>query len=300
MKWFSKEKSLNKFAAINLGIGVVLILLGSDILMAGLFLKFFSNLIIQYSDFPALNYTQISQLKETVPNNVWLTEISGIEHLVQRLHFENIGSEGLTYMGIGSGFLLSGIPMLVAAKKEVDQIRRTKEFLKEDFQNINDKLVSFIPILQHTLSDLKGSEKILDQLISKRITPIEVMVQHYALMSFTLWDSAVGRMRDLEKDEQKKIHKLHQFLIDSNNFLEPSNDSMAMALRRILSSDENSLEIKRKEMKSFLIDTLENNLHNYDVIYERFRIELNDIAWMKMKDWKKIEIKPVSTGAPIK
>ena len=300
MKWFSKEKSLNKFAAINLGIGAILILLGLDIIMAGLFLKFFSNLIIQYSDLPVLNYTQISQLKETMPNNIWLNEIHGIEQLVQRLHFENIGSEGLTYMGIGSGFLLSGIPMIVAAKKEVDQIRRTKEFLREDFENINRKLVLSIPILRHTLSDLKSSEKILDDLISKKITPIEVMVQHYALMSFTLWDSAVGRMRDLEKDEQKKIHKLHQFLMDSNNFLEPSNDSMAMALRRILSSEESSLEMKRREMKSFLIETLENNLHNYDLIYKRFLIELNDIIWMKVKDWEKLETEPLSIGAPIK
>jgi hypothetical protein len=262
--------------------------------------KYFADFSMRTPDMIKEYQSPITLISVTDPRNDWLFDsTSQIVQGITRFHFENIGSVGLAWVGIGSGFFLSGIPMIITAKQEVDRIYRTKEFLIDDFQSINDRLVSIIPRLKKTLSDLNDEEKILDELLSKKISPIEIMVQNYEIMSFNLWDSTVGRMRDLEKEETKRLIKLHGFLMDSNNFLLPSDDSIAMTLRRMLSNEVLKENEKKEKMKSFLIDTLENNLHSYETLYNRFCIELKEILWMKIDTWKKLENEKSLSHEPV-
>ncbi len=251
--------------------------------------KYFADFSMRTHDMIMEYRSPVSVFSITDPRNDWLfNSTSQIVQGISRFHFENLGSIGWAWEGIGSGFVLSGVPIVLAASRDINEIKRTKDDLIDDFQNINDRLVAIIPKLKETLSDLKKDGKIIDELLSRKIDPIQFMIQNLEIMSFNLWDSMIGGMGDLEKSERKRLNTLHGFLIDSNQFLEPSDDSIAMALRRILTNESIKNDKKKTEMISFLVPILENNLHSYETQYARFCAELKNIPWMKIETWKKL------------
>lgn len=218
-------------------------------------------------------------------------------------HSESIKNEAWTWIGIGLGLILSGISFIFNGLKDVSDLRKTRDFLNEDFENINNKQIEIIPKLEGTLENLQRDQNSIYQFLGENTPYVQIMVDHLPVMHFSLWDSAVSNLKDLDAEEQKKIFFVHDYIVRHYGYLQRANDPLIPILSHLASSSRsNGSELS--ENRKILIKTFEYNLSVSKNVYSELQ-KLKDIKWIKSDNWKILETKSVEreygiTGAPIR
>ncbi len=212
----------------------------------------------------------------------------------------DVKSEAFTYLGIGIGLVVSGASFVFNGVKDLGDLSRTRDFLKEDFENINNQQIEIIPKLKDTLESLGSNDDFINGLFGQQKRYLQIMIDHLPVMHFSLWDAALSNLKDLDKSEQKIILNMHNEIVKLHGYLQRANDPLVQTLSHLASSSSfHGAELM--EIKRFLISTFEYNLSTSKTVYENLQ-NLKDIKWLKMKDWKTLEItsEPITPhmGAP--
>lgn len=235
-----------------------------------------------------------------------LFSYSDLVDQASRLNIQNfthpsgdIKSEAFAYLGIGIGLVVSGASFVFNGVKDLGDLNRTRDFLKEDFENINNQQIEIIPKLKDTLESLHRNDEFINGLFGQQKRYLQIMIDHLPIMHFSLWDAALSNFKDLDKNEQKRILNVYNEIVKLRGYLQRANDPLVQTLSHLASSssfDGNELV----EIRRFLISTFEYNLSVARNVYDELQ-KLNDIKWLEAKNWKVLENKPlVHIGAPIK
>ena len=99
-----------------------------------------------------------------------------------------------------------------------------------------------------------------------------------------MWDSVIDQFKYFEKDEQKTLKTLHEFILDSNGIIVPRENLLIQEIEKILSLNSSN---KEQELTEKILKGFEINLKDYQILQRRMHQELDSIKWIKNQSWKK-------------
>ncbi len=246
-------------------------------------------------DFTFLTHDKIQEHRSQIPvitildpKDEWAFN-STAQILEETAHIppENAKSDGYAWLGIGIGLVVSGVSFFLNGLKDLLDIRKTRDFLKEDFEKVNNQQVEIIPKLESILEKLRSDENFIHQFPGQQTKHMQIMIDHLPIMHFSLWTSAASNLKDLDKDEQKRILKIHDDIVKYDRYLQLANDPLVQILSH-LSSSSRFEGAELVEIRRSLISTFEYNLSVAKTVYDELQ-QLKNINWLKSENWKTLE-----------
>ena len=202
---------------------------------------------------------------------------------MKKQSLETKHTEGIAITAIGAGLTLSSIPLIFESWRYKREFQKSQNFIRIDLEGINNKLVTAIYLIREAKKDLNADKKIINKLISKKLTPLDIFSTMVTGLFFDLWESYATTLREFTTNEQQTLNRLHGFIINSANDIQPREDSIVLRIEEILNSQSTH---KSQEIIDFLRPIIENNLNSYEKIHAKLHEELNKITWIKNQDWK--------------
>jgi len=261
-------------------IGSLLLAFGIPLIIDGLFLMTIVDIGLEYFYLPSPELFDLNERDSWLINST-----QTILEVVKKQSLETKRTEGLAITAIGAGLILSSIPLVFESWRYKREFQKSQNFIQIDFEEISNKLVTAIYLLSEAKKDLNNEKKIINKLISKKLSPLEIFSTMVTGLFFDLWESYATTIREFTIDEQQIINRLHGFIINSAMIIQPREDSIVLRIEEILNSQSGN---KSQEMIDFLKPIIENNLNSYEKIHAKLHEELNKITWIKNQDWKTI------------
>lgn len=260
-------------------ISFTLMIIGITVMMIGLQLIVGGFAIIEFTD---ILKEHPPELKNEIGTLLELRE--QIQILLQKQSFELTHSEGLVWVGIGSALFVSGMPLFLSGRKDFSDFSRAKDFLNDDFLDLHNKLLTINTNLEGAINDLKTNGNIVNNLINKKGRPLDLIINYITRLSFALWDSSMDQFKHFTKDEQKILKELHDFILESNGYIAPRENSLVSELEKILKAGSVNM---KQELTDKLLEIFEINVYSYRLIFDRMHHELDSIKWIKNQSWDK-------------
>ncbi|MEX0862679.1 hypothetical protein [Nitrosopumilus sp.] len=242
-----------------------------------------------------MTFTEISMDFFTIPKpdsslvaseNSWLVNSTfAILEGVKKQSLELKHSEGLALSGIGFGMILVSIPMFLDSWRHNRETQKTIIFVRADFEEINNKLVTVIQLLQNTINSINGNGNFINHLIHRTVPPAMAFGTIISGLYFHRWDLYTSNLRDFGLEDPRTLNQLHGFILDFNRKVEPRENHIVEEVMRILNAnDPNTFQI----LRTYLLDELTRNLDDYQNLYNLLHRELNGITWIPNGAWRQL------------
>lgn len=274
-----KEIQFTPYAIYSI-VGSLLLAIGIPLVIGGLFLMTITDIGLEYFSLPSPELFSLNERDSWLVNST-----QTILEVVKKQSLETKHTEGIAITAIGAGLTLSSIPLIFESWRYKREFQKSQNFIRVDLEGINNKLVTAIYLIREAKKDLNADKNIINKLISKELTPLEIFSTMVTGLFFDLWESYATTLREFTINEQQILNHLHGFIINSAQTIQPREDSIVLRIEEILNSQSTD---KSQEIVDFLKPIIESNLNSYEKIHAKLHEELNKITWIKNLDWKTV------------
>lgn len=188
------------------------------------------------------------------------------------------------FTSIISGAIVALVVMAVGHVANDFKNRRTaRNFLRRDFDDVNERIVILISNLRTTLRLIGPNDEIVDSMVNRTILPRVFMRRFLTGLLFFRWDVAVPKMSSLKEDEVEIISKLHGYVLKTDELPELDIGLVSNTIQQILDSSDAELEQRRQISQALRID-LTSRLQHYDTVFHTIHSDLDPINWLNLPD----------------
>lgn len=257
------------------------------LLMVGFLFAYYGVVYMTFTEL-SINFFTLQKPDPTLiaSENSWLVNSTfAILEGVKKQSLELKHSEGLALAGIGFAMILVSIPMFLDSWRHGRETKKTMIFVQTDFEEINNKLVTVIQLLQNTINDLNGNGNFINHLIQRTVSPVVAFGTIISGLYFHRWDLYTSNLRDFGLEDPKTLNQLHGFILDFNRTIEPRENRIADEVTRIISTNNSNTF---QTLHTYLLSELSRNLEDYQNLYSLLHRELNKITWIPNGNWRQL------------
>lgn len=206
------------------------------------------------------------------------------KNILSAFTFSDIISNMQLITAIVSGAIIALLTMVIG--HEISDFRnrkRAKQFLNDDFKEVNERLVILMTNLRTTLQNIVPNSTIIDSLFNHNETPRAFMRNFLVGLLFFRWDVTVSNMNSLKTNEVEIISKLHGYVIKTDEIPQLDISLISDTINSILNSGDTEQRQRILISEALRID-LTARLRHYDSVFHTVHDDLVPIKWMILSD----------------
>lgn len=206
------------------------------------------------------------------------------ESLIQAFNVTWSISQIQLFTSIVSGAIVALMVMTISHVASDFKSKRTaRNFLRHDFEDVNERVVILISNLRNTLQLIGPNGNIVDSMINRTMLPRIFMRRFLTGLLFFRWDVTTSKMSSLNEDQVEIISKLHGYVIKTDEIPELDIGLVSSTIQQILDSSDPELDQRHLISQALNID-LTTRLQHYDNVFHTIRRDLDPINWLNLSD----------------